>query len=431
MAKEEKDALFSVSLDDGLIEIPDKVEEKETPNSTEKKKGKEKEKIDEGITLHPDGMIEIDEFSEEKRKASELESTEDDDEEENDDDNKTFIDKKNKTKGKETPSETKKPSDSSPSSSSPYLAFARDRVEQGVFLDFTEEQWGELVERNEGDEAGALRELHSLSMQAMIEQEVERYKESLTPEERTLYEAKEKGVPLDKYSVAKRNYDKYSKITPESLKENEKLQEEVVTKLLESRGYTAEEIKEEVEGYKALEVLESKATKALELVPKAFKKEIDDLDSAARADEESKKQRAAQRVAKMKNLIDTTLEIVPGIKLNKSVKEELMGSMSTPVARDEEGNPLNAVMVTRAKNPEAFEMMVHYYHKLGLFNIDKSGKIDPDFSKILTVAKTKAVDSMRTVFESKENTSKGKVNIKTKNEDDDDYDKAWSRLGKI
>lgn len=413
-----KDELFGVSFD-GLIDIPDENNEGVTPPASEKKteEKKGKEKIADNAYVHPDGMIEIDEFAREKEKASE----------ESEDDSKFIENNDTKKKSKETPSKDKS-SDSSPSSS-PYLAFAREQAEEGVFLDFTDEQWQELVERNEGDETEALTELHKLSVSAMIEQAVEKYKDSVTPEERLLYEAKEKGLPADKYSVAKRNYEKYSKITADQVKENPNIAEDVITKLLESRGYTQDEIKEEIEGYKALENLETKALKALELVPKAYKKEIEELDKTAKADEESRKDRVAQRVSKMKSLIDNTAEVIPGIKISKVMKEELTRSMSTPVATDDEGNPLNEVMATRAKNPEAFEMLIHYYHKLGFFNLDKGGNPSPDFTKILTNVKTKAVDNLRSAFETKENYMKSKSKI-IKTDDDDDYDKAWSRLGK-
>ena len=103
--------------------------------------------------------------------------------------------------------------------------------------------------------------------------------------------------------------------------------------------------------------------------------------------------------------------------------------MTVPVAKDEQGNALNPVMATRSKNPDAFEMMVHYYHSLGLFNIDDAGQAKPDFSKIAKVQKTKATDEMRSIFETKEKAVAGKTNIPQQSEDElDDFDKAFRRL---
>jgi hypothetical protein len=423
MAKNERDDLFDLSLGDGLIDIPDADEqpEKEEETKPEKQAGKEK-KDDEEVTVYEDGMIEVNEFA--PSKSKDLDKSADDEEA----DEVTKKTDKKKDTGK-APSDDGS-SDSSPSSS-PYLAFAKDRAEEGVFLEFSDEDWTELVKRNDGDEAQALRELHALSLQQMVKSGVEKYKESLTPEEKLLYEAKEKGLPLDKYSIAKRNHSKYSKITAEQVKEDPKVAEDVMSKFLELKGFTPEEAKEEIEGYKALENLETKALKALEFVPKAFEKEVKRIEDDAKAEEDTRKDHIRQRVARMKSLVENTPEIIPGIKLNKTSREKIMESMTTPVATDKDGNPLNPVMATRQKNPEGFELMLHYYHELGLFNIDKEGRLVPDFSKITKIGETKSVDTMRSIFESSGKTTKGKAaKVVTKEDEEDEFDKAFARLGK-
>lgn len=412
--EEQRDKLFDMNVGDGLIEV--NTEPTETVAETTAAKPKvEKTPETEVIEPYDDGTFEIDDTPAQTTEAAKAEETTE------------FIEKTDKSEEtKKTPSED---GSSDSSSSSPFLAFARDRANEGVFLDFSEEDWKTLKERNEGDEAAALRELSDISIQERIRLGVDAYKESLTEEERTLYEAKEKGLPVDEYSVAKRNFDKYSKIQKEDLAENEKLQEEVVSKALELRGFNAEEIKEEIEGYKALENLESKAEKLLPTLPKTFKGKMTTLEEGAEAAETARQDGIRQRVARMKKTIDNTPEIIPGIELNKASKEKIMKSMTVPVAKDEHGNPLNPVMATRAKNNEAFEMMLHYYHSIGLFNIDDTGQMKPDFSKIAKVEKTKASDSMRSAFETTEKPIAGKAKLPEKQEDElDDFEKAFRRL---
>ncbi len=417
MAKKEEErdsGLFDMTLGDGFIDInedpPVKTKDESESNPEEKQK---EEKKQTGFHQYDDGSFEIDTFIEEQ-------SSEEDD---------TSIEKtedKEKEKGK-VPSDGGQ-SDSSPSSS-PFLAFAKDRASEGVFLEFNDEEWKMLVERNDGDEAAALRELSSISMAEMIKDQVEAYKESLTEQDRALYEAKEKGLPIDEYGIAKRNVEKYSKIKPDDIEEDEKLQTELVSKALELRGFTPEEIVEEIDGYKTLDNLKDKAEKALAALPKFYQKKIKDLEEKAIADEESRKDQFRQKVAKMKQLVEQTPEVIPGIKLTKPTREKIMRSMTTPVAKDSHGNPLNPVMATRAKNPDAFELMLHYYHELGLFNIDDSGVMKPDFSKISKIEKTKATDQMRSIFESKEKHVEGKPNIQ-KDDELDEFDKAFGRLFK-
>jgi len=74
-------------------------------------------------------------------------------------------------------------------------------------------------------------------------------------------------------------------------------------------------------------------------------------------------------------------------------------------------------------------MMIHYYHELGLFNIDDSGIMKPDFNKISKIEKTKATDEMRSVFESQERTIAGKPKkAETKDDIDDDWEKAFRAI---
>lgn len=413
MVNEKRDELFEINLGDGLIEVEDNTIGGAESVANQKGNHVTPQKTDEGVILNEDGSFDIDEFAEEITVASTEEGA-------------AIIEK---TEEKEKTSSKTSSSDSSPSSS-PYLAFAKDRADEGVFLNFSDEDWKVLVERNEGDEAQALRELSHLSISKMVQSGVDEYKEMLTPEEKLFYEAKEKGLPVDKYTIAKRNYNKYSKITEDDIKEDIPMQEEIVAKGLEIRGFTPEEIKEEIEGYKALESLESRALKALPLLPKTYEKEYKDIENNASAQEESRKDQIRQRIAKMKMIVDNTPEIIPGIKLTKLARDKVMESMTLPVAKDKEGNPLNPVMLTRSKNPEGFEMMIHYYHALGLFNMDKDGKLAPDFSKIAKIEKTKAVDSMRSAFESVERTTVGKApKIKTNEDDMTDFERAFRRIG--
>lgn len=406
--EDQRDQLFDMNIGDGMIEIPDGPVETTEEVNTEEDKGKKPEVE---TQIHDDGSFEISDYEDPAG------SSEDDEFIENDE--------SKETKEKKTPS--KAPSESS--SSSPYLAFARDRASEGVFLEFEDEDWNTLVERNDGNEADALKELSAISIREMVRLGVEDFKHSVSDEDRALYEAKEKGVPVDEYSVAKRNYEKYSKIKEEDLADDESLQEDVVARGLELRGFSKEEIQEEIDGYKALENLESKAKKALKGIPTHYKGKMTDLEEGVKAQEQARQDGIRQRVARMKRTVDNTPELVPGIKLTKPTREKIMQSMTVPVAKDDEGNPLNPVMATRTKNPDAFEMMIHYYHHLGLFNIDDDGNAKPDFSKITKTAKSKATDEFRSAFESQEKQVTGKARIPKQTEDElDDFEKAFRRL---
>jgi len=427
MAIEKKDELFEMNLGDGLIEISDTTEDATTVvapvvEDAEKEKEKEKE-TPSAFKEHEDGTIEIDEALQATIAAGQKKKTEEDDEN---------IDKteKAKTEKEKALSSGDGSGDSSPSSSQ-YLAFARDRADEGVFLDFSEDDWKVLLERNEGNEAAALRELSDISVQQRINDGIDDYKESLTDQDRALYEAKEKGIPIDKYGKAKHDFDKYTAIKVADLKDNEKLQIDIISKGLEIKGFDKEEIADEIEGYKALEQLEARAEKVLAVLPKKFKGDITEMEESAAADDKSRQDRVRQGVARMKQFVDQTPEIIPGIKLTKPTRANLMKSMTVPIANDENGRPMNPVMATKHKNPQAFDLMIHYYHQLGLFNIDENGQMKPDFSKITKTAKNETVDKMRGIFESKEKQVTGTTKVlQSKEAEDSEFDAAFGRIGK-
>jgi len=132
MANEGKDGLFDTNLGDGLIDIPEQTEETVVVPAVEPEKEAPAAKAEEeksAFKQHDDGTIEIDESLQATIDAG-ANSTEEDG---------TIIEKTESTEKKKTPSGSEK-GDSSPSSSQ-YLAFAKDRANEGVFLDFTDEDW--------------------------------------------------------------------------------------------------------------------------------------------------------------------------------------------------------------------------------------------------------------------------------------------------
>ncbi len=105
-------------------------------------------------------------------------------------------------------------------------------------------------------------------------------------------------------------------------------------------------------------------------------------------------------------------EVVPGLDLTESFKEDIYKSMTTAVAKDPQGNPINSVQVTRAKNPIDFEFKLNLYHKLGLF------EEKPDFSKIMKVADTKSATGLKALLKEGNDFIDGGKSKKVKEDDD-------------
>lgn len=318
----------------------------------------------------------------------------------------------------EEPTEKKEEIPSTPSdegksfpSSSPYLAFAKLSSEEGVFNNFTEEEWNELVEEN-GSEIGALVALQNQVIEEELSKREQSFVNSLTDEDRQIFNAKRNGLPLDEFGEIQRNKKIYNTISQEKLESNEELQEQVVRKDLALRGFSEDEIEDTVTAYKDTDKLHKYSKSALNKINNHYETREKYLVEQREQKQKLVEQQKQEQLNYVTQTIEGTQEIVPGMKLNKKSRERIMHSMTTPVAKDTEGNLLNAVMANRIKNPIAFEMALHYYNDLGLFNIDEKGLFKPDFSKIINKATTDATRTFRKVVESNEGFKGGDSSIK-------------------
>lgn len=391
------------SLDiSNMIEIPDKQEEaKEEKKETEETKKDEVVSKDSGATLYKDGSFE---FAE---KDDSQESTEEEDKED------------------KTPS---KADDSSPSS--PYLAFARYNAEEGVFDSFDDEEWKKLVE--EHGEDGALFELNKRTIDNEVQKQVESYKNLLTPEDKLIFESKVKGLPLDEVGFINHNKKKFSSLTDEDY-EDESLQEEIVRHDLKLKGNTDEDINDIVDSLKETDKLKGKAKNSTSSIVNYYTKREKELNLEREKIEQEQLKAYQVEVEKTKLYIESLDEIVPGIKIDKKTKAKLFDSMTKSVDTDENGQPLNDLMVIQRKNPAAFTTALNYYKELGLFNIDDKGNFNPDFSKITGKIQTKVSKETRKIFETNAAFQGGNKTAAPKDEKEieDTYSDSFKRVNKL
>lgn len=277
------------------------------------------------------------------------------------------------------------------SSPSPYKLFGKHLYDNGVLSVFDEEKVESIEDLED-------------AINDTIDSAIDEYKASLPEPVRKIVEyAEQTGeVNLDAVINTQKAYMDVSKITTESLKEDEALQEKMYAEELRLRGYKEDRIKREIEKAKANETLDEDAVDSLSYIKEYRKAETDRIEKEA---ELRNKQMEQTRQAQLKTIQDTvynTQEFVPNIKVTKKDQETLYKSMTTVVAQDQNGNPVNAVMQTRMKNPIEFEMMLHYLHNNGVFNIDDKGHLKPDWSFITKGLKTdmvkKTQQSMANVF---------------------------------
>lgn len=120
---------------------------------------------------------------------------------------------------------------------------------------------------------------------------------------------------------------------------------------------------------------------------------------------EAKKNAEKEAVDKIKSFVNNTDEIIKGIKLTKTTKDELLKQMTTATGRDEKGNPLTKYGEALTKDPVKTKAITEY-----MFLITKGFT---DFSKINTLITTKANQGIDNLLRSTggDFLDSGKVNL--------------------
>jgi len=292
------------------------------------------------------------------------------------------------------------------SSTNTLSVLAKALMEEGIISNFNEEE-------AEDFDAKALMEL----VKGEIISNINEYKESLPSEVKSIINNYEEGVPLNKLIGLKSEQLQYNKLTEEQVIDNVELQKKLVRESLEEKGYSESKINRRIKQFESLDELEDESIDALTELKEISKQKEERLIAEEKQRRIANQQQAEQRMNELRENVFSTDFIIPGIELKEKDQKKIYKSMTEVVGQDESGNVLNAVMQTRAKNPLAFEKAVHYYHSIGLFDIDKKGNFKPDFSKVKRVSKNSAIDELTRVASSNRSLSSGKPARETYNED--------------
>lgn len=240
-----------------------------------------------------------------------------------------------------------------------------------------------------------------------ITKNISGYKEGLPEKVRRVIDNYEEGVPLDIIIGLESADTRLDNLTEDQIKENEDLQKVMIQENLRRKGDSDEKIKRRIQQFSDLNQLEEEALDAF-TESKDYIKTSKDLE-LKRAKEDTIKTETSRKenLDSLQKDINSTSEILSGIKLSEREKKTIFESMTKAVDQDKDGRPMNAVMVTRNKNVLGFEKLLHYYHSLGLFNVDDKGNFVPDISKIKAGAKASAMDELNSVMTTRQSSSAG------------------------
>lgn len=296
-----------------------------------------------------------------------------------DDDESAKADKTDETKDIKTSSE----GGAGSSSPMPYSIYAKALADEGVLPSFTEDEYKEL--EDELGPAGALIELQRMA----IENEVEAYKNSLSPARKQFLDALDKGVPFEELAAIKNAQLSIKGITTEQLKDPEKGEElckSLYRQELQTRGFEDTEIDDQIKDAEQLGNLEKKGIAALNTLKKYYDQAETARITQAETDRTATEKAAKEQMDKIKTTIDKVSEIIPGTKVNQTIKKQMYESITQVVERTPDGRPLNAIWAKRLADPVNFDITLAYLLNTGAF--------DGKWTNVTTSARTNAVKDL-------------------------------------
>ena len=242
------------------------------------------------------------------------------------------------------------PSSQETKDSSPFTPFAKLLVEEGATPNLNLEQF-------DGTPQGLIK-----AIQDEIEYNVSMYKESLDPRVKWLQDNVDEGVALEDLLAIDKQRTTLNSINEETLATDENLQKQIVREYLkETTKFNDALINKQIERLEATGDLTDEAKGYFnELKQLNVVKEQQAVQQAKLQHQEFQKQQE-KVLSDFKETLEKTEEIIPGIKLNRIIKDQIFKTLTTPVAQDPNtGAPINAIAKSRAEDPINFEKNLAY-----------------------------------------------------------------------
>lgn len=234
--------------------------------------------------------------------------------------------------------------DNPENTSSIYTAIAKSLAEDGLLL---------FEENTELKTAEDLLGVFKQNFQASIEQ----YKESLDPRVKWLQDNIEQGVPLETLLQMDKDKITYSSIDEESLSGNSELQKTIVRDFYKrTTKFSDERIQKEINRLDDLGELDNESKSYLSELKSLLSEEEQLIIQQAQAQQAAALKAQEEVVTNFKKTLESTVEVIPGVPLTNIVKDKVWKIMTTPVAKDQYGNDINAIGKHKMENPIDFEL---------------------------------------------------------------------------
>ena len=222
------------------------------------------------------------------------------------------------------------------------------------------------------------------------------YKESLPEAIKFLIENYEDGVPLGALLQKEQLEFEYSNIDKSKITESPVLQQSLITDYLTKTDWTKEEIVEQLKEMEDAGTLEKNATRSLSKLIQIESNEKQSLIQESKQRKQDQDKLRTKQIEDLRNTITNTKEFIENIPTTDVEKKLVFDAI---VKQDKYG---------RNKIDEFLATPKNYINLAYIVNVLKG-----DFSKLKTIAKTDAINSLRDTIDTKPVSKFSKLNYDT------------------
>lgn len=395
MSKKEKNLFDEVNFGDlvstdGELDIS-KTDLEDKESEVENNSNDEEEEEDES-------KIDLNDFSDVLRNNEDDVGSNDNayDEENLNEDKSTSVEDESEDDDKTTNElEDKKDETSTSSALTNALAIAKAFNEEGGLTSFNEEEFIKLAK--EESPAKALIQM----LKSEVEANISEYKESLDPDKKLAFEANELGINAQELASIQEDIKILNNITEETLDNPEARDTLLRYYYKNTTKFSDEKIEKKI---KLLEDLDTAKEEVLEAIPELISIKENELTSKkeeAKTLKEKELEKEKNLMNKYKEYVDSTSEIIPGVKINKQTKNKIIDLINTPKKKDSKGKLLNGIAAKRLEDPIKFDTILGYLILEGAFD----GKFNFNAKNAKNKAFTELEESLRTSRKSSSSSS--------------------------
>jgi len=183
----------------------------------------------------------------------------------------------------------------------------------------------------------------------------------------------------------------YFKNIKEDTLEEEAVVDSVLARYYANKGFTPDQIKEQIVQDKAVEKAVEKAKKYLPEINAAGEAFITKRREAIEAQENAIKETNSKKLTNILNTIDTVETRIP-VNVTAATKKAMKSAFET-IVHEEDGRKFNAIGYKQHLDPAGFNSLLLFLEVNGVFELDKKeNQIKPNFGKLLKLVE-KQTDS--------------------------------------